>query len=512
MATFLDQYGQPVDLTELKKEQAAATVTGVRSVLSGHPSSGLTPVRLARLLRDAEDGDPARYLELAEDMEEKDLHYLGVMGTRKRQVSQLDVTVIPAGDSPEDVKNAELLESWLDRETLEEEFFDILDAIGKGFSVCEIMWDTSERQWMPSALEFRDPRWFRFNRDDGKTLELLAEDGTTSPLIPFKFVTHTHKAKSGLPIRGGLARAAAWTYLFKNYDIKGWVSFAEVYGVPLRLGKYHPGASEEEKEALLRAVANISQDAAAIIPDSMIIEFVKSEIRGSTDLFERLANYMDHQCSKAVLGQTTTTDAISGGHAVSKEHNEVREDIERADAKQLAATVNRDVVRPFIELNRGPQKAYPRLRIGRSEEVNVPQVVEGVSKLVPMGLRVGQKQMRDMLNLQEPDEDEEVLAAPGAPVAEEGARASARDTPRQPDAIEDLAVDALGEDWEEILEPIIGPVQEMVDSSAGFEELKERLAEALAKADPSEVAERLARSMFNARLAGELEVDIDEGA
>ena len=31
-------------------------------------------------------------------------------------------------------------------------------------------------------------------------------------------------------------------YLLKNYHLKDWVSFAEIYGLPLRLGKYAPGA------------------------------------------------------------------------------------------------------------------------------------------------------------------------------------------------------------------------------------------------------------------------------
>ena len=98
MAVLLDQWGNPVDLKALKEEKAAPSVTGVRSVMTGHPSAGLTPARLARLLREAESGDPIRYLELAEDMEEKDLHYLGVIGTRKRQVAQLDISVEAAGD------------------------------------------------------------------------------------------------------------------------------------------------------------------------------------------------------------------------------------------------------------------------------------------------------------------------------------------------------------------------------------------------------------------------------
>ncbi len=51
----------------------------------------------------------------------------------------------------------------------------------------------------------------------------------TEPLLPYKFIVHVAKAKAGLPIRGGLARAAGWTYLFKNYVLKDWVTFAEVY-------------------------------------------------------------------------------------------------------------------------------------------------------------------------------------------------------------------------------------------------------------------------------------------
>ncbi|MFR3751469.1 MAG: DUF935 family protein [Enterocloster sp.] len=36
-------------------------------------------------------------------------------------------------------------------------------------------------------------------------------------------------------------------YLFKNYDLKDWVSFCEVYGMPLRLGTYDATASEKDK-------------------------------------------------------------------------------------------------------------------------------------------------------------------------------------------------------------------------------------------------------------------------
>ena len=77
-----DAFGREVDPTRLLEEQAAPTMTGIRNIYSSmHPSVGLTPERLTRILREAEFGDPFLYLELAEEMEEKDLHYLSVLST-----------------------------------------------------------------------------------------------------------------------------------------------------------------------------------------------------------------------------------------------------------------------------------------------------------------------------------------------------------------------------------------------------------------------------------------------
>ena len=86
---------------------------------------------------------------------------------------------------------------------------DSLDAVGKGFSACEILWDTEGKAWYPSSILWRDPRWFEFDRLDGVTLRLKGENGLPEPLAPAKFITHVHKSKSGLPIRGGLARPVA---------------------------------------------------------------------------------------------------------------------------------------------------------------------------------------------------------------------------------------------------------------------------------------------------------------
>lgn len=407
---LLGQNGQPINRAVLTQEIAAPTIGGVRSPISGYPADGLTPVRLAQILREADAGDPVRYLELAEAIEERDLHYVGVLGTRRRSVSQLDITVKPGDDSPLAEEIAQRVRDWLTRDELSEELFDTLDSIGKGYSMTEIIWDSSSGQWEPARLEWRDPRWFTFARHDLATPLMLGENGEQLPLQPFKFVYARIKAKSGLALRSGLARIVLWAYLFKKFTERDWAVFSQTYGQPLRVGKYGAGASKEDREKLFRAVANIAGDCAAIVPESMMIEFIETGNLGAAiDLYEKRGDWYDKQVSKAVLGQTATTDAVTGGLGSGKEHRQVQEDIERADAKALQAILNRDLIRPWVQLEWGPQPVYPRLIIGRPEEEDLKAFSDALSPFLSSGLRVKQSEIRDKFGLSQPDAEDEIL-------------------------------------------------------------------------------------------------------
>jgi phage gp29-like protein len=524
MVKLYDAYGREVDFSALREEEAGPTVTGVRQVVSGHPAVGLTPSRLAAILRDAEDGDACAYLELAEEMEEKDPHYRAVLAIRKNQVAGLDVQVDAASDSAEHVRHADLVRAWIDRDELREELFDILDAVGKGFSQTEIIWNTSGREWLPERLEWRDPRWFEFSREDGRTPMLRTESGP-QPLSPFKYISHYHRSKSGLPIRGGLARPVTWYWLFKNMGIKGWVQLAEVYGMPMRIGKYGGGATDKDKQALMRAVRSIASDAAAIIPASMMIEFVEAKISGSITLHEGLARFLDQQVSKAVLGQTGTTDV--GQHTGTADaHEAVRQDIEESDARQLAAAINRDLVRPMVDLNFRPQEAYPRLRIFRPDAEDVGMLVDNVAKLVPLGLKVGMSTLRDKLGLPDPDPDEELLApkrqpeqaepgdpeepAPGVPggkPGKPGEKPAAHSADILAGAAGPDAMDMLGEaaleGWQPLVDPIRAAIERLLNECASFEEFKRRLPELAATLPLEALAGHLGDAAFQARLTGE---------
>lgn len=532
---IFDRFGRPMRRAELKKEVAAPTLGGVRSPITSYPGDGLNPVRLAEILRAADRGDPVRYLELAETIEERNPHYLGVLGTRRRSVSQLDITVEPASESAQDERIAQTIRDWITRKELALELFDILDAIGKGYSFTEIIWDTSMGQWRPERLEWRDPRWFRFDRTDLSSPMVLDENGQEEPMPAFKFIFSQMKAKSGLALRSGLARVASWNWMFKAYDERDWAIFTQTYGQPLRVGKWGPGASEADKDTLFRAVSEIAGDCAAIIPDSMVIDFIESKnVGASTDHYERRADWLDKQISKAVLGQTATTDAETGGLGSGKEHREVQEDIETADACALSAIINRDLVRPFVDLEYGPQQNYPVLTIARPEPEDIAGLTDALVKVVPLGLRVGTKGLYKRLGIEEPGQDEEILGqqpeiASGADATSKFKRSSsilkrvekplddltdkealqastALSGPLSASSPEDDLTERLADEAGPIMQAMIEQLEAMMEAAGSLQEVREMWLTAYPDLDASAFAEVLADAMIAAEAGGRAEV------
>lgn len=119
---------------------------------------------------------------------------------------------------------------------------DLLDAIGKGFAVSEIMWSYDEGHVVVGDIRSRHQKRFFWDTVDD-SFKVRTQDAPEGILLPKnKFIVHKYKARSGHPSRAGVLRVVSWMYLFKNYTLKDWVAFCEVFGMPLRLGKYQPGA------------------------------------------------------------------------------------------------------------------------------------------------------------------------------------------------------------------------------------------------------------------------------
>jgi phage gp29-like protein len=206
-----------------------------------------------------------------------------------------------------------------------------------------------------------------------------------------------------------------------------------------------------------------------------------------------------------VLGQTASADETAGKLGGSSEKEEVRQDRVRSDAEQLAATLNLWLVEPFINLNFGPQDAYPRIAPYIPKRENLELLIQAVKEFVPLGWRVEQSVLRDKFGLPDPDPKAEVLGPPAtaAPPALNRALNRAQGRPAgAADLIDEMVAD-LTEDWEPLMAPILDPVQRLAAEAKSFEEFLTRLPELLQTMDADALVERLARGTFMARGAGD---------
>jgi len=520
---------------ELSEELARPELIGVRSFWDQSVASGLSPERLAAILQNTKRGDLRAFLELAEEMEERDLHYLSVLSTRKRQVARLQASIEADKARGVDKRVAEAVRDLVEAPAFRGLMKSMMDAFGKGYSVTEIMWAQEDGLLKPVAYVWRDPKYFTFDYVS-RTETRLAEFGTIdgAPLPPAKFVVHKPEIKSGIPIRGGYAWLCAWSWLFKQFSLKDWMTFLDVYGMPLRLGKYHAGASAEDKRKLLQAVSRIAVDAAAIIPETMMIEFL--EAKGYADKpFAAFAEYLDKQMSKAILGQTMTTDGQAGGLAQAKVHDEVRIDILEDDADEAAITVNRDVIRWFVQINYGASAKAPWVKFPVAEPQDIKTKSDAIAKLVGVGLEVSQAEVRGIVGLREPIEGEKLLRPPAAPqaepdgdededesgeadpVASNRARAhrcscgcgrplrlahNAAATATQPDVVDEIGEDEAA-DWEAQLGPFVEQIEAELEAAASFEDFEARLDRLAGRMNLDPLLKRLMVSAMKARGFGQ---------
>jgi phage gp29-like protein len=374
----------------VKPETRELSAISLAERWSSYPSAGLTPNRLAAIFREADQGNIFRQMELFEEMEEKDAHLTAILQTRKMAVLGKDYEVLPYARTPEDERIAALVgESLYGIPNLEEALLDLLDAIGKGFALGEIIWEVAGGQARVSELRWIPQKKVTFDEDWRPRLLTAAASwqGVAPPL--WKVIYHRYKARSGYATRSGVLRVVGWMYLLKNFALKDWAAFNEVFGMPLRLGKYDTTASPADRDALVQAIRNLGSDAAGVISKATEIEFVEATSRsGGVNPYQLMADFCNREMSKAVLGQTLTTDTAgsTGTYAAAMVHAQVRRDLVEADAQALATTLREQLLRPLVGFNFGWDKPVPWFRFRFEEEEDLRTLSVVYRNLAAMGV------------------------------------------------------------------------------------------------------------------------------
>lgn len=512
MVQLYDGFGRLIR-PEKRPDDRVLAVASVRDNYSGYPSNGLTPQKLATILKEADSGDVYRQMELFEEMEEKDAHLYSNLQTRKLAVTGLDFEIVPFSEDRKDREVADFVANIIHNlPDLEDNLLDMLDAVGKGYSVQELYWDIKNNKNVIRHMEWVHPKRFIWYDAMGRsnTPRLLTDDAPMGVDLPaFKFLFHKHKTKSGHPTRQGVLRVVAWMYLFKNYDIKDWVVFAETYGMPLRLGKYDPSATKEDKDALIQAIRSLGSDAAGVISKSTEIAFVEA-VKNSTDVYSTLADFCNAETSKAILGQTLTTQqGANGSRALGQVHNEVRGDLKKADCEQVSKGIRRDVILPLVGFNFGWEVNLPWFRFDYEEEEDLKSEADRYKVHIESGMAIGEDHMYEKFNIPKPKAGERTVnITPPSPLftkeGETGKKMANKEIgAEKPKDTMDHFTDRLM--LEADLDPMILPIEKLLGEVGSLEEFRDRLLNDYKGAEPVELGNLIQRALGAAELAGRFE-------
>ena len=246
----------------------------------------------------------------------------------------------------------------------------------------------------------------------------------------------------------------------------------------------------------------------------MRIDFEQVAGGPGNDIFEKLARWVDEQTSKAVLGQTMTSDNGSS-MAQAQVHNEVRHDVAQSDARSVSSTLNRDLVKPYVDLNYGVQERYPRLSIIVEEVEDTDMIMKNAFRMISQGLRVKQSELRSKLGFWEPDDDDEVIG--GAKPSSKAVEARNREQPSSSEAIgqnrepDDLYADLdeveddLFSDWEEVMGDVLEPVLALLEGASSYDEASKIIADAVPQLGDKAMIEALVKAAVKSRASGEVE-------
>ncbi len=542
--SLMDWFKTKLTPALVKEQQTASPQSALlHREFAGHPSKGLTPARLAQIMQEADQGSLLAQAELFMDMEEKDAHIAAELSKRKMAVKKLDWKLDPPLDATAtEKKNTKILENLI-RDDLDAGAIrmNMLDGIGHGYSCIELGWGrNAQGLWVPNQVEHRPPTWFVCPQNDRNTLHLRDSSSFYGvPLQPFGWIVHVHRARSGYLARTGLHRVLAWPYLYKNYSVRDMAEFLEIHGLPIRVGKYAPTASAEEKRDLLRTVLSIGHNAAGIIPDTMQLELQQVAGAGNADSFKVMIDWCEASQSKAILGGTlTSSTGANGNRSLGDVHNEVRLDIRDDDATQLDQTLSSHLVYPIAMLNGlFADNRCPSWVSDIQEPDDLALFADALPKLAAAGAKIPVSYVNLKLKIPEPEEGEEILGGPmpanadtalpaavslaalagdtnttvgGTITAPQKSQPGQGDNPARLDDIDPTPVDAqtelLAVAAGASLKSMVDMIRDTVDQTESLEALRDALLNGYGDLDSGELNKVMALAFAAADLSGRFDV------
>ena len=416
---LVDQFDRPLrsDRPPRRPPRSDTVVTRVGDLYDWHRLSGLTPMRLAAILRQADYGDPRDQAQLAQEMEEKDLELSAVLTTRRQAVLRLPIQVLPNGREKRAEEAAALVREYLSDSLIKSLISQLSGSLVTGYALSWIHWRRmgkavgieSVEQVPYTRLTFL-PRRHGRNAVLPRYPRLLTVEAPAFGIdVPaFAAAYHTRRSQGGLPWRIGLVRPLAFLYVLKSFALKDWGSLSERFGSPSRIAYFPRYALSAQVQDLEEKLLQLAADNVVALPEEFKIESQELQNRGDRTVMQAMAEYIDHRYQHGVLGQEASTSGTPGRLGADQEQGAVRRDYIESDADDYGMTITQQVARPLVGFNLGWDVPVPHVRLVVPEVADQEQrgrVFAQARNLVSLSAR----QVRRELAIEEPEGLEDTI-------------------------------------------------------------------------------------------------------
>jgi len=390
----------------------------------GKITDDLTFSQLASHLAEGDSGDAATMLKLWSEMLGKDIRLRSVVNTRIAALTGLEWEIVAGSKEANLEEKANAAADYV-RETLGSLRDDtgkavfpralrkMAKAIPTNLGVLEIDWKGT----VPVNLRPVSDTRLTIDYQQSPDVRIITD---TSPmgieLPPNKFIVHIPDDTDVNPFAETTARAIATLWLAKKLCFYDWNRFAELFGLPLRVGTYPEGTSETDKAAILAALENMGSCGYGIKREGIEFVFQQAQSR-SEEPFSRIMEYIDRQISIGLLGGNLVADTTggTGTFATIRIQNVVRRDLLINDIEAEARTLEEQLFRPMIALKfPGRNVPVPKWTRILSDPVDQNTTATALVTMTrDLGLKVTNRAAYDLLNVPRPPEVD--LDAPVTP-------------------------------------------------------------------------------------------------
>ncbi len=373
---------------------------------------------------------PAAYA-LYRDMEEKDGQVSSALETRKDGVLRRERKVIAASSTAAEERRAAFAREVLAAiPHFENILYELLDAIGYGFTAAEILWEQEGSSVFIRDIKPRPQELFSFapiGKPQTGALQFASRfpaagaaglSGSVQGLPEHKFLVSSFRPRHGNRRGRPLLRRVFWASWFKRQDLKFWLKFIEK-GTGSVVVRYPQGASDQDKQRALEAAEAINAETAVAIPENfqIVSELLEAARGGDSSVFLTLADQVcNNEIARVILGQTLTQrggEDGRGSRALGEVHQAVRFEKVAADARDLMSVINDQLLRWLFLFNFGPEVAAPRWTIALDPPDDLRQRIEIDERLARLGAPLPLSYLQRTYSLPAPGPEEDVVDTTG---------------------------------------------------------------------------------------------------